>query len=322
MMKIIDNCRSVAGALGFTVALCFSVAPAAQATILSNFLSFDGPVHFSSPIQQGGGEDKLQDDSLSTFRDGTNTGNRAGVLDAGDTLFGVITLSEINSSNRPSATIGPSSQIAIIYAAKVLTGDTTVAGTIATFGPADAGFLAGICGAVCAPAGILASTIGVALSTSQGVDALVNPQNDPLNWDAAGANGFTANFNGANGNGPWSWELTLGMTDGSDNFFQAFSFGDSANEKAAFDITSQAFAATWQLVDVKEIVAATVHTNEVTLDQGTIQFADTEEVSRGWAFRDQGSFFVNAVVPEPSILALMGIALAGMAGVARRRRKQ
>ena len=44
-------------------------ASTAQASVLSKYLTFDGPVHLTSPIFQGGGEDFLQDDSVSAWDD-------------------------------------------------------------------------------------------------------------------------------------------------------------------------------------------------------------------------------------------------------------
>ena len=53
--------------LGIACALTFGLAPAANATILSNHLTFDGPVDVGGFPTQGGGEDRLQDDSLSAI---------------------------------------------------------------------------------------------------------------------------------------------------------------------------------------------------------------------------------------------------------------
>ena len=89
------------------LAICCITASTASASIFSNFLTFDGPQHTPAGVPfQGGGEDKLQDDSLTAFFD-----NGDGALGVGDIFVGVITLSEINSSGRLSMDVGRTSKL-------------------------------------------------------------------------------------------------------------------------------------------------------------------------------------------------------------------
>ena len=229
------------------------------ATVLSNFLTFDGPSGVGAfPPVQAGGEDKLQDDSLSRLVDTGTPG-----ISAGDQIFGVLTLSEISSSGRPSLPVGLNSQVAILYAGTFAPGPggaLTIVPTVA--GPNS---LSTLCGTACGAAGINATSIAAFLSTTT---PDTNPAFDPLNWDASGANGLTANFNGANGNTPWSWEMTAGLAESQD-FFQ-FSGNPilGGTNRAGLAITSAAFPATFLAVDVLDF-ALTTHLSDLTLDVGT-----------------------------------------------------
>jgi hypothetical protein len=292
------------------VALAFSPM-VGDATVLSNFLTFDGGSGvIGFPPVQVNGEDKLQDDSLSRLNDTGPAG-----ISAGDSIFGILTLSEISASGNPSTPIGGSSQIAIVYAGTYQVGPAGTFNVVAN--PA---LLAATCGGVCATAGILPGSIAVILSTTT---PDTDPTKDPLNWNALGVNGLTANLNGANGNPVWTWELTAGLTGVQDFFQFQGNVVLGGTNRAGVDITSSAFAANWLSVDVLDF-AALLHLSDMTLDVGTNSPASAEEQVRGWTFRDQSSLFVNpeqVTVPEPGSLALLALGLAGIGTLSRKRSK-
>lgn len=293
--------------------LGFAFAPTAQATVLSNFLTFDGPAHYDTVAGnpfQGGGEDKMQDDSLSAFVDRDNSGGYS----VGDVVYGMLTLSEFNSSGVPSLGVGNNEQIALLFSTKIVSMNGGSNGTIelgAIGNAADAYDLRTLLGV---DAGIVAgldnNTVGVMVSNPNGA----TPATDPLNFTTAQ---FSTEFTAANG---WSQELSIGLVEATDFFnFDNTGPGLTGTDRGAFTIQQEAFSVKdWIDVDMLDY-ASNIVKGDFTLDFGTVTLASGAEQANGWTFRDQSSFFVNPV-PEPSMLSLLGIGLLGLSANLRKRK--
>lgn len=291
-------------------------APVAEASILSSKLTFDGPSGVAQPLgapQQLGGEDKMQDDSLSSFVnvDGSTTPLGAPTFTVGDIIWGVLSLSDIDSSGQPNINLPPG-QVAFVFSAKIAAsggGVFSLAPINDTTSPYDLSNL--IDGSV--QSGLSGDTILTALSSAD--DSVAN---NPLNWATSDFLGGVKKFSAANG---WGWELTADMVS-SDDFFE-FQPGAPAlltgTDRGGLTITSNAFGAAWLPVDVFDF-GATTHYNDLTLDLGTVSLASGDQVTKGWTFTDQSTFYVNPV-PEPSaMLTWLGLAGVSAVFVARRRR--
>src|SRR5574338_832599 len=106
--------KKIVTAVALTLGLGTGVA---QATVLSDYLTFDGPAHYTTVAGatfQGGGEDKLQDDSLSKFVDVDGSGGYS----VGDVIYGMVTLSDVAPSNASGQSI-TANQAALLFSAKI-----------------------------------------------------------------------------------------------------------------------------------------------------------------------------------------------------------
>ena len=137
--------------------LCGCFGTAAQASILGSYLTFDGPQHTppGTPFP-GGGEDALVDDSLSVLVDPDGNG-----IDLGDTVWGLISLSEVKASGLQSVSV-VSNQVMILFAVQISGAGT--GGSLANV--PDAVKLASLLPSniTAASAGITNASLGVVLS--------------------------------------------------------------------------------------------------------------------------------------------------------------
>lgn len=285
------------------------VASTAQATVLSSFLTFDGPVHHTVNAQgnpfQGGGEDFLQDDSVSAYDDRGAQG-----FGPGDVVWGVMTLSEIDSSGQPSLPVASPNQIAIVFSVQLgapIPGVTNGFTNLPIGNAADPLDLRNLLAGSPAIGHINDNTVAIVLSSSQ-ADL---PSEDPINFSTAN---FTANF----ASGIWEYEVTADLIPNTDDFFHFVGDLTGGLDAAALTITDSAFGAAWLPVDVRDF-AGIIHFGDVTLDRGRVDPASQDQQARGWFFRDDSSLFVNAV-PEPGSMAVFG--LLGVAGILRARRNK
>ena len=134
---------------------------------------------------------------------------------------------------------------------------------------------------------------------------------DPLNWSAGSLFPVASTA-------VWNWEATLDIAKSTD-FFEFLPAGGGGLEAGAFTISSNAMGVTsWLPVDVADF-GGTTHMGDATLDQGLVRPASADEKLRGWTYRDDSTFFVNAPVPEASSIAIWGV-LAGIGLLYRRSR--
>jgi hypothetical protein len=307
-------------------ACCISGIPsAASAGIISSFLTFDGPVHhttnaFGQPFQ-GGGEDKLDDESRARHIDLGPAG-----FSAGDIIFGMISISDIDSSNAPNADIGQTEQIALVYSLKI----GGAAGTV--YAPGSVIPLVAVGDVLNAydlrnllhldisgAAGLNDSSVFVAVTTPTGT---MEGGVSPLNFDKASAELEVKEFNSSNSFGnAWSWEVTGGLVSGTD--FVEFNFAPQGStigtQFGGFTIQKHDFGSgiIFLPVDVAHTSPGTVTTHDVVLSIATVETTGDAP----WDFADQSQFLINAT-PEPASMVVWGgLATIGLCVTAARRRR-
>lgn len=300
--------------------ISMSIVASTDASVLTSRLTFDGPIHhtllFGSPFQ-GGGEDKLQDDSVTALVD-----NGDGVIGIGDFVYGIINMTNTQASTQANQGISQTEQITIVFSAKF-----TGAGSGGSFslGPV-ADSLSDIdLRNLLSPSIIDDFSLGafddtsvfVVMSNPIGTAEVggINPLNSNANiGGAVDANSIENVLTNANG---WTGDAIGGLLAG--NFFEFLSTGGlSGLERGGFTITEKNFSGFFLSVDVANF-GGVITDHDVTLDFGSVNAASVEEQGKGWVFSDQGSFFVNVkAVPEPATAVVWSI-LLGFATICSRR---
>lgn len=305
------NLKTLALATGFAA---MYLAGSAQATVLSSYLTFDGPQHTltpgggdsGAPVNQGGGEDALIDDSLTAWVDqGT-----IGAFDDGDIFWGIVTISEALASGQPSVGVGASGQIAFVYSAIISGPGTTDGFGLVPITDTTSIYYLGNLLDPSVQQSIDGNTIAVGLSTTTS-DA--NSTNDPLNQTTA--NILAGNFFTSANN--WNWEMSMGIVASTD-YFDFLGAPNAGLEAAIFTIQDQAFSANWLPVDVAGF-NGDVTTGDFGFT-GVVTAASDSQLANGWSFADDSRGLVNPV-PEPATLGLLGLGLIGVSFSAARRRK-
>lgn len=309
--------------LALAVSVCV-LDGSSKASILGSFLTHDGPIHhdlsFGSPFQ-GGGEDNIDDESRASYinADGSVDLLGAPTFSAGDVVFGMITISDIDPSGAPNSNIGQTEQLAILFSTVLggAAGTVYAPGTIIPLIPvADAGNaydLRNLLDATISGAASLNDdSVFVVVGNETGTD---EGGTDPLNFSEATAEAEIGLFANASG---WFWEMTGGLVE--DHDFFDFNFvgppGAIGLEAGGFSVQSHDLGGVAFLpVDVANAAGTAITTHDLTLDFGSV-FATGDSP---WTFEDEATFTINTYVPEPATIAVWSI-LAGIGGIVGMRR--
>ena len=300
------------------LALIGLMAAPAEASILGSHMSFDGF------------EDGFEDDSRASVYDvdGSGSGTPGDPTDdfsVGDVIYGFISVSDLDISGDPSASLG-GDEIVIAFAA-VITGALTVDPTESplggwVLGPSlVAGYtvddlvgpgLKATVDPALAPAGATtADALAVVISNPGTTDPLAPEIADTV---PAATPLFTA--------ASWSYEMTLGFDPAGTDFFHFATVGFAGilgSEGSGVSVFDDVFGPSViylpVLADRLDGTPDTLH--DVSLVNGVVH--DTG--SGTWDFTDNSDMGINAT-PEPTSLAVWGAlsALGLAAGWWRRRR--
>lgn len=290
-----------------------------HASVLTSRLTFDGPVHHTllagAPFQ-GGGEDKLQDDSVSAL---VEAANGAPGLSVGDIIYGVVNMTNTQASTQTNQGISQTEQITLVFSAQITGGGG--AGVPFTLGAI------GDIGSAYDLRNLMSASILDDFTSGPDDDSIFvimsNPTGtaevggiNPLNISSTSIGSTLTNANG------WTGDAIGGLLDG--DFFEFLATGGlSGIERGGFSIQTHNMGSVAFLPVDTVNSAGTISFHDVTLDIGSVNAASAEEQNNGWLFADQSSFYVNAVatVPEPAaVLVWSTISVAAACWAAFKKR--
>lgn len=271
----------------------------------------------------------FEDDQLRFFIDNGDGAGGApnGRIDVGDRIIDVM---EISTT---APVFGGGSSVAILPPEFTGISDITVTSKTAvggglfnfTFGPTAGGFLSGIAGGAAAAAGAPAGTVArfwdgpldnldlIGINCISLADCISKSSDGTLYWNAGFTGAPTEHLSVSNAFDDPLIVLALGANTAAGTAEYGLGqlpggAGPTVNPQACLDITCFFLGVFGQPVDV--------------LGSGTIQGGQGIPLSliADGAF-SRGDYQFQVAVPEPGTLALVGLSLAGLGLVARRRRK-